>query len=335
MKKLTLVSILFLLFAFAPAVLAQGFTALAPIPGLTDTAQTSVVNSASLASFFNNLYKYLIGLAASFAVIMIIWGGLEISTQDSISKKGAGKEKITNAIFGLVLVLSPVLVFSIINPSILNLSLNLPPLDTKSGAANSGVTATGPSAATTDAATGCSVSGTKGIFQIADCSSAAAATAWGLTCTTDKGRLEVTPLTNNPDGTMATSRSFCVQANVFEFIDVHTSALTSSIGRLQPLAIAAGSRINTKSNGTEAVYPNNGTNAVQFAAICQNLGWKTCISDRPLLTFSHACDPMPKTTLPAGTPLPAKCYTENLGCRDASFIDNDMCSSNPGWAPFQ
>ena len=107
------------------------FVALAPIAGLTDPG-SAVLNSGSLAVFFNNLYKFCIGLAAALAVIMIIWGGLEISTQDSISKQGAGKEKIQNAIYGLILVLSPVLVFSIINPAILNLSLNLPALDTVS-----------------------------------------------------------------------------------------------------------------------------------------------------------------------------------------------------------
>lgn len=106
----------------------QGFTALAPIPGLTDTSATSVVNANTLANFFNNLYKYLIGLAAILAVIEIIWGGLQISTQDSVSKQGEGRERITQAVLGLVLVLSPVLVFSIINPSILNLSLSLPEL---------------------------------------------------------------------------------------------------------------------------------------------------------------------------------------------------------------
>ncbi len=112
---------------------SSGFTALAPIPGLTDAANTSAVNANSLANFFNNLYKYLIGLAATLAVIMIIWGGLEISTKDSVSKQSDGKERIYQAIIGLVLVLSPVLVFSIINPAILNLSINLPPLDTASG----------------------------------------------------------------------------------------------------------------------------------------------------------------------------------------------------------
>jgi hypothetical protein len=132
------------------ALAADGFTALAPIPGLTDQTTTSVVDSTTLANFFNNLYKYLVGLAAILAVIEIIWGGLEYSTQDSVSKQSDGKERIYGAITGLILVLSPVLVFSIINPSILNLSLNLPEIKSvaiqqfapkpKSGCDDSGLT---------------------------------------------------------------------------------------------------------------------------------------------------------------------------------------------------
>lgn len=129
-KKILLVFLPLVLFVYVPHVFAQSsFVPLAPIPGLTDTNALSVANSTNLASFFNNLYKYAIGLAAVFAVIEIIWGGLQISTQDSISKQGEGKERIQQAIFGLVLVLSPVLVFTIINPNILNLSLNLPPIE--------------------------------------------------------------------------------------------------------------------------------------------------------------------------------------------------------------
>jgi len=132
MRKMILVSLVSFIavVGLTPHVFAQGFVPLAGIPGLTEGVNTT---SSGLPVFFNNLYKYLIGLAAALAVIMIIWGGLEISTQDSVSKKSDGKERIKQALFGLVLVLSPVLVFSIINPSILNLSLNLPELDTKSG----------------------------------------------------------------------------------------------------------------------------------------------------------------------------------------------------------
>ena len=116
----------------AHAALAQSvFVPLAPIPNLT---QGVVANQQGLVTFFEYLYKYLIGAAAVLAIIEIIWGGFQISTTtDSVSQHSAGVERIRQAILGLVLVLSPVLVFSIINPSILNLSVNIPPLQTVSG----------------------------------------------------------------------------------------------------------------------------------------------------------------------------------------------------------
>lgn len=108
----------------APANTSSGFVPLAPIPGLT---QGVVANSSGLAQFLNNLYKFLIGIAAVLAVIEIIRGGLYIMTE-SVTKHSEGKKLIYDALLGLALVLAPVLVFTIINPSILNLSLNLPPI---------------------------------------------------------------------------------------------------------------------------------------------------------------------------------------------------------------
>ncbi|MGH7175654.1 MAG: pilin, partial [Minisyncoccia bacterium] len=104
---------------------SSGFVPLAPIPGLT-SAQSNVTSS-TIAGFLNNLYKYLIGIAAVLAVIVIIRGGLEIAGE-SVTKKAEGRQHIQQAILGLVLVLAPALVFTIINPAILNLSLSLPPL---------------------------------------------------------------------------------------------------------------------------------------------------------------------------------------------------------------
>ena len=125
MKK-TLLFFVILFFSIAPQAFAQGFVPLAPIPGLTESG---VANSGNLAAFFNNLYKYMIGLAAALAVIMITWAGIKIAlNRDNVSTIMDSKGNIANALFGLVLVLSPVIVFSIINPNILNLSLNLPPL---------------------------------------------------------------------------------------------------------------------------------------------------------------------------------------------------------------
>ncbi len=133
MKKLSLVLSVASAFLLTLSVAhAQGFVPLVEIPGLITKGMTA--DQEGLANFLNNLYKYLIGLAAVIAVVEIIWGGLLYSTQDVPGSKTDGKEKIQNALLGLVLVLSPVLVFSIINPSILNLSINLPKLDTRSAA---------------------------------------------------------------------------------------------------------------------------------------------------------------------------------------------------------
>lgn len=132
--------VLFLFLASPHAFAAgSGFVPLAHIPGLTDPSTTSVVNSASLAMFFNNLYRYLIGLAAIIAVVEIIWAGLDIAYyhKDAVAEITEDKGRIRNAVFGLVLVLSPAIVFGIINPSILNLSLDLPPLDTRSSSSGS------------------------------------------------------------------------------------------------------------------------------------------------------------------------------------------------------
>ncbi len=77
-----------------------------------------------LGSFINTLYTYFISIAAVLAVLEITWGGfLWMGSGASITSKESGKKKIEMALMGLLLVLSPVIIFGIINPSVLNLSL--------------------------------------------------------------------------------------------------------------------------------------------------------------------------------------------------------------------
>ncbi len=177
MKKIILFSAIFAFLGFVPHVLAQGFVPLAEIPFLTDIPSTQ----SGLPVFFNNLYKYLIGLAAVLAIIQITWSGIEIAmNKDDVSKIMEDKGKIYNAIFGLVLVLSPVLVFSIINPNILNLSLNLPALDTKSTRAPQ--TGTGTPKPVADA-----VSSNGSAFKLNTCSATGDCTEAKALCTNAGG----------------------------------------------------------------------------------------------------------------------------------------------------
>ncbi|MDB5237061.1 MAG: hypothetical protein JWL88_163 [Parcubacteria group bacterium] len=106
------------------------FTPLTSLPGITKIAATSI----SLPSFINNLYRIAIGVAAFLAVTQFIQAGfLFMNSADSISANKKAKDKIMNGVIGLVLVLSPYVVFSVINPSILNISLNFSGLQSKNG----------------------------------------------------------------------------------------------------------------------------------------------------------------------------------------------------------
>ena len=111
------------------------FCALAPIPGLNldSSGNPSQPNAGGVATFLNNIYFFAIGIAVILAIGMIIYGGVEYALSEAITSKAAGKKRITQSLFGLVLVLAPALVFSIINPEILKLNVNFEPLKTTWG----------------------------------------------------------------------------------------------------------------------------------------------------------------------------------------------------------
>lgn len=96
-----------------------GFVPLTQVPFLTDAG-----NSFDLSQFLNNLYRLAIGVAAVIAVLQIMRAGIMYMGGDSVTEKKEAKNLIGLSIAGLVLVLSPVVVFSIINPEILSLKIN-------------------------------------------------------------------------------------------------------------------------------------------------------------------------------------------------------------------
>jgi len=114
--------LLLALVALAPvAVFAQeAFVPLTSLPGIPDT-----VTSDTLTDFLNNLYKICIGVAAALAVFQIMHAGVKFMTnKGSISENEQARSLLQGAVFGLILVLSPVILFSIINPKILELNFD-------------------------------------------------------------------------------------------------------------------------------------------------------------------------------------------------------------------
>lgn len=98
----------------------SGFVPLTSIPGIE-----TVAGSDGIASFLNNLYKIAIGVAAVLAVLQITRAGLMYMTEESISEKKEARHLIVASILGLVLVLSPAIVFGIIDPRILELNVDV------------------------------------------------------------------------------------------------------------------------------------------------------------------------------------------------------------------
>lgn len=119
----------------AEVVAQEQFVPLTSLPGLNEIANADgFISGESLPAFFNSLYRLCIGAAAVIAVIQIIRAGVMFMTnKGSISANKDAKDMLANAIFGIVLVLSPVIVFGIINPDILRLDLNLEKLKVDSG----------------------------------------------------------------------------------------------------------------------------------------------------------------------------------------------------------
>lgn len=103
---------------FAGSLEDTAFVPLTSIPGIAQAG-----NIDTLPEFLNNLYKLAIGAAAVLAVLQIVRAGIVYMGGDSVTEKKEAKQLITYAIGGLVLVLSPVIVFSIINPDILSLKI--------------------------------------------------------------------------------------------------------------------------------------------------------------------------------------------------------------------
>jgi hypothetical protein len=106
------------LLVFAQDTTSTAFIPLTSIPGIE-----SAGNANSLPDFLNNLYRLMIGAAAVLAVLQIVRAGIMYMGGDSITERKEAKNLIALAIGGLVLILSPVIVFSVINPDILSLKI--------------------------------------------------------------------------------------------------------------------------------------------------------------------------------------------------------------------
>lgn len=110
------------------------YTVLAPLPcieggGITCTTggNGAVQKTVNFKTYVQYTINLLIGLSAVVAVVMIVWGGIEYMFTASFSGKKMGLEKVTHAIYGLVLVLTSYIILRTIDPRLVEIPNTIVP----------------------------------------------------------------------------------------------------------------------------------------------------------------------------------------------------------------
>jgi len=109
-------------FSFLGIVLAQD-----PKPGekIVDInfpcVDCDISSSTSIVEYIVKFYKFGIAIVGIVAVGMIVAGGIYISMSGAVDKKSEGKEMITSAILGIVLLFGSYIILRTINPDLVNL----------------------------------------------------------------------------------------------------------------------------------------------------------------------------------------------------------------------
>ncbi|MFA4953937.1 MAG: SUMF1/EgtB/PvdO family nonheme iron enzyme [Patescibacteria group bacterium] len=82
-----------------------------------------LVKSANIGEYISTIYKVSIGLATIAAAIMIVYGGFLYVLGGTLQSIQSGKQKIKNAIIGLILIFSSYTILNLVNPQLTGLSI--------------------------------------------------------------------------------------------------------------------------------------------------------------------------------------------------------------------
>jgi hypothetical protein len=87
--------------------------------------------SEDLGGFVNAVFRMAISIAAVIAVCQFVYGGIVyMMTESGAAQMGESKQRMQDAVFGLIMLLATYVIFNQINPDMLNLNMDLQQLPT-------------------------------------------------------------------------------------------------------------------------------------------------------------------------------------------------------------
>lgn len=100
---------------------------LAPLPGGTQQLDAKT----GFLQYAKQMFPFLLSIAAILAVVMIVVGGIQyVASAGNTSLLGDAKDRIYNAMLGLLLALTAWLILYTINPDLLTLRIDVAPVGT-------------------------------------------------------------------------------------------------------------------------------------------------------------------------------------------------------------
>jgi hypothetical protein len=135
MRKILFYFLIILLSAPFVSVAQDKYTLLEPLPCIPGTGNictaSSTITEISLDTYIGYIFKFAIAISAFLAVIMIIVGGFEIMLSEAIPAKMEGKQRVYNALIGLLMVLSSYLILRTIDPRLVEINTSIKAIEPK------------------------------------------------------------------------------------------------------------------------------------------------------------------------------------------------------------
>ncbi len=131
MKKILYTTILIFItilsFSFTAYAVDTVYQPLEQVKGLTSESGNSGTG-IQIDKYLPNIVKFGIGIAAALAVIYLIIGGFQYISSDAIFAKEEGKKRIFDALGGLLLAISSVVILNTVSPRLINIKLDIKPV---------------------------------------------------------------------------------------------------------------------------------------------------------------------------------------------------------------
>lgn len=119
-----------ILFVFFSTITMISIGAVVSAGGIEYKLLSPVAGAQPVVSTFGEYMKYVIPfviqLAAVLAVIQIVIGGFEYAVSEAVTNKQEAKDRITQAVIGLLLGLTSYLILNTINPKLVELQIPIP-----------------------------------------------------------------------------------------------------------------------------------------------------------------------------------------------------------------